>query len=193
MNNSWAGECLTGPNHHFNWRFRSEASNSPTAGTPSTVDRERAGSLRAGLFQFSPDTTAHRSIQVPRDWRTQTAGPIKFIREELTTKLNGGGGIGGGLIGSLSSLPAGCLRLPGLALDLMGVLPKGKGVGSGFCPVLCLLLARNKKTPCQGGVKTKQSRPTLQDMALLSLQGAEPSFPLRMSPFPSPGAESDPL
>lgn len=62
----------------------------PTAGTPCIVDSEIVECLIVGLFQFSQDTTAHNSIEVTRYQRTQTAGPIKFIWEELTTFLNRG-------------------------------------------------------------------------------------------------------
>lgn len=62
----------------------------PTAGTPCIVDSEIVECLIVGLFQFSQDTTAHNSIEVTRYRRTQTAGAIKFIWEELTTFLNRG-------------------------------------------------------------------------------------------------------
>lgn len=86
-----AGECLTGPNHHFNWRFRSEAANSCySGGTPCIVDSEVLECLIVGLFQSSRDTAAQNSTELPRYRRTQSTGPIKFIWEELTTFLNRG-------------------------------------------------------------------------------------------------------
>lgn len=90
MNNSWTENASLGLITTLIGGLDQRQLIAPTAGTPCIVDSEIVECLIVGLFQFSQDTTAHNSIEVPRYRRTQTTGPIKFIWEELTTFLNRG-------------------------------------------------------------------------------------------------------
>lgn len=90
MNNSWTENASLGLITTLIGGLDQRRLIAPTAGTPCIVDSEIVECLIVGLFQFSQDTTAHNSIEVPRYRRTQTTGPIKFIWEELTTFLNRG-------------------------------------------------------------------------------------------------------
>jgi len=90
MNNSWTENASLGLITTLIGGLDQRQLIAPTEGTRCIVDSEIAECLIVGLFQFSQDSTAHNSIKVPRYRRTQTAGPIKFIWEELTTFLNRG-------------------------------------------------------------------------------------------------------
>lgn len=141
MNNSWPVNASLGLITTLIGGLDQRWLIAPREETPSIVDSKSVESLIVGLFQVSQDIAMRNSIPVPRYQRTQTAGPIKFIRERLTTNLNRGGT--GRLIGSLLVLTAACLGMVESRLTNVQELLTRRG-SSDFFPVPWLN-ARSKK------------------------------------------------